>query len=109
MKTLLTTLVLSSTISIGFSQNNPCQGVTPEFTTQVLPPAGGVQFTNASVFSGNQATAYNWDFGNGEVSDQQNPFALYEEGTFQVTLTVTDLNGCESSISKSVTFSYGGQ
>ncbi|MCK4288427.1 MAG: PKD domain-containing protein, partial [Bacteroidales bacterium] len=48
---------------------------------------------------------YIWDFGDGtNYSYQQNPTHIYEfTGDYNVTLTVTDLNGCSNSISHIVT------
>ena len=40
---------------------------------------------------------YNWDFGDGDSSILQNPtFNYANEGTYEICLTVTDLNGCDS-------------
>jgi PKD repeat protein len=47
-----------------------------------------VQFTNQSA---GDILSYFWDFGDGTTSEEQNPIHLYEsEGSFDVTLTVTD-------------------
>ena len=44
-----------------------------------------VSFVNQSI----NALSYNWDFGNGQTSTEENPSVLYDEGgTFTVTLTV---------------------
>jgi PKD repeat protein len=48
-----------------------------------------VNFSNQSTGSG--TLNYNWDFGNGNVSTQTNPSALYSQpGTYTVTLSVTN-------------------
>ncbi|MEO1448513.1 MAG: PKD domain-containing protein, partial [Bacteroidota bacterium] len=40
-----------------------------------------------------------WRFGNGDTSDVQHPVYTYEEdGSYHVTLVVTDLNGCTDSL-----------
>jgi PKD repeat protein len=40
-----------------------------------------------------------WNFGNGNTSSQQNPTALYiAPGNYSITLTVTNANGCASTI-----------
>lgn len=45
------------------------------------------------------ASNWLWDFGDGESSTDINPVhSYYETGEFDVTLTVTDSNGCVSSI-----------
>ncbi len=73
--------------------------VTAQFTSQI---AGlDVQFTDQS--SG-VVIGYQWDFGDGATSNEQNPLHTYAGGgTFTVTLTVTDANGRSASISADVT------
>jgi len=40
-----------------------------------------------------------WDFGDGDTSSQINPTHFYtSEGTYSVCLTVTDINGCMSTV-----------
>ena len=47
---------------------------------------------------------YYWEFGDGNTSTEQNPSHTYEvDGTYTVTLTVTDLNTCSNSTSKELT------
>ena len=48
--------------------------------------------------------SYSWNFGNGDISDQQNPSETYTNpGTYAAVLTVTDGNGNQASSSMSVT------
>jgi gliding motility-associated-like protein len=66
------------------------------------------QFTDLStVTSGNTTNNiinWNWDFGNGATSNQQNPVHIYNQsGTFNATLTVTTNNGCTGSATNVVT------
>src|SRR5215470_19762433 len=50
-----------------------------------------VQFTDTSTGG---PTSWAWDFGDGQVSSQQNPaHAFGGPGTFQVTLTATNASG----------------
>lgn len=46
-----------------------------------------------------------WDFGDGfTATDIEDPYHIYSApGTYQVTLTVVDINDCENSITKTVT------
>lgn len=45
-------------------------------------------------YTGTGAASYEWDFGDGTQSIEQNPSHAYTtEGTYEVTLTVTDANG----------------
>lgn len=53
-------------------------------TSTVIPPA--------------QITSYQWTFGNGQTSTQQNPIYNYTNpGVYNVTLTVTSTGGCTDS------------
>lgn len=60
--------------------------------------AGPAAFTDASYSGSGQLTAWEWSFGNGQKSTQQNPQHVYREpGNFPVTLEVTDINGCQDA------------
>ncbi|MDB4089463.1 PKD domain-containing protein [Flavobacteriales bacterium] len=49
-------------------------------------------------------TSYFWDFGDGNFSGLQNPNYQYlSTGTYIVSLTVTNVNGCDSTFTKPVT------
>jgi len=55
-----------------------------------------VQFTDLS----NNATAWNWDFGDGSSSTEQNPMHIYPTaGNYNVNLTVSNGNGTDSKLS----------
>jgi gliding motility-associated-like protein len=48
------------------------------------------------------AAGWQWDFGDGNTSTQQNPAHTYQDtGRFDVTLTITDSKGCRNTITKS--------
>lgn len=54
-----------------------------------------------------QLVAWNWDFDDGNTSDEQNPVHDFpESGTYNVTLDVTTSTGCTSSITKAVDYSH---
>jgi gliding motility-associated-like protein len=59
-----------------------------------------VTFTDQSAGGGGAAvTGWQWSFGDGGVSSAQNPtYSFILGGQFDVTLIVTDANGCDSSI-----------
>lgn len=107
MKKLFFTLAACAVLSVGFGQTPPCNGLVAEFTNVTLAPAGGIEFTDASVIPVNSTITYAWDFGNGTTSIKKDPFGEFNEGTYQVSLTVTDQNGCAQSIQKEIIFSYG--
>ncbi|MCB9230712.1 MAG: PKD domain-containing protein [Bacteroidia bacterium] len=53
-----------------------------------------VNFTDSTIF-GAPVVSWAWDFGDGGTSNQQNPSHNYTAtGNFTVSLTVTDLDGC---------------
>jgi len=57
-----------------------------------------VQFTDVSVPGDSPIATWSWDFGDGGVSTSQNPTHTYTTaGTFNVTLLLTDANGCASN------------
>jgi len=66
--------------------------------------AGPVQFTDLSV-AGVTITSWQWSFGDGNQSSARNPAHVYRNpGNIPVTLTVTDINGCQSTITKIVPY-----
>lgn len=67
-----------------FNQDNLCLPITSQFTD--LSPS---------------AVSWEWDFGDGDTSQVQNPVHVYNtQPNGQVSLTIVDNNGCEASISK---------
>ena len=65
----------------------------------------GVTFTDQSIAGSLPDLTWNWDFGyGGDGSTEQNPTNTYDfEGTYEVTLTVTDGNGLSDSYTADVT------
>ncbi|MCX7953562.1 MAG: PKD domain-containing protein [Bacteroidales bacterium] len=58
-----------------------------------------VNFTNTSQVGSAPISNFLWDFGNGYNSTAQNPSHFYSQsGYYNVSLTVTDTNGCSNSI-----------
>ncbi len=61
-----------------------------------------VNFTDRSLPGSGTITAWEWDFGDGAISNEQNPVHTYTlAGNFRVILKVTNSNGCVKVISKS--------
>ncbi|MDD3876541.1 MAG: PKD domain-containing protein [Bacteroidales bacterium] len=94
--------------SLMVTDSNGCQSdiVTQNVTILSLPivtfsgtPTSGcvpltVNFTNSTAGS----TSYFWEFGDNGVETAENPTHIYNQsGTFDVTLTATDNNGCTNS------------
>lgn len=64
-------------------------------------------FVDSSVGNNGVAT-WEWDFGDGYTSSQQNPYHQYEgPGTYSVQLIVTNENGCVDTIEYDVTINEG--
>jgi hypothetical protein len=77
----------------------------PDFTINTTSGCSGAySFTNSSTAVGGIAS-YLWNFGDGSTSTAANPTKTFTTtGTYFVTLTVTDNNGCKSDIRKQVVF-----
>lgn len=58
-----------------------------------------VNFRDTSLYS----VSWSWDFGNGETSNLKYPETFYKDnGTYTVTLVVTDIFGCPSAYSSEI-------
>lgn len=59
-----------------------------------------VNFTDSTIF-GAPITSWTWDFGDGGNSNLQNPSHFYAApGTYTVSLTVTDIDGCSRTFTR---------
>jgi len=64
-----------------------------------------VNFTDLSNLSTGNIVSWEWEFGDGNYSDVQNPNHTYgSEGTYMVKLKVKSAGGCEDSTMKEITF-----
>lgn len=81
---------------------DPSLGPSPDFEADPLPTAKvneTVDFTDLSSFLYGTIISWNWDFGDGNSSSEQNPQHSYPmPGAYTVTLTVTGDNGCVSTV-----------
>jgi gliding motility-associated-like protein len=69
-------------------------------STVTCPPKN-VQFTNLTTPGSSGSTSYLWDFGDGNTSTQINPNHTYTTvGNYNVSLIVTNSNGCTKSLTK---------
>jgi gliding motility-associated-like protein len=76
-------------------------GVTASFNNSntIVCDAGNVQFTNTST-TNDIITNYNWNFGDGTTSTQQNPLHNYTvPGNYSTTLSIITQQGCKDTIS----------
>ena len=102
-KVHLTSQNSSSGCSGTVTKNITVHSVTiPTFT---LTPSAGcapltVAFTNTS-----SGGTFSWDFGNGTTSTLQNPAPknYISDGSYTVTLTQKNANGCEGSVTNTIT------
>jgi len=63
-----------------------------------------VSFSDQSNAFGGNINSWQWWFGNGSTSTQQNPSNLYSSaGVYQVSLVVTTVGGCKDSTSNQIT------
>ncbi len=68
---------------------------SPAADTEIPLPDAEVSFEDLS----SNGVSWHWDFGDGNTSNQENPTHIYRTpGDYEVTLTVTDGNGCISTI-----------
>lgn len=57
-----------------------------------------VQFTSTSTDDDGTIVAYDWEFGDGDFSTEENPLHVYDTpGTYTVILTVTDDHGAQTA------------
>jgi gliding motility-associated-like protein len=72
------------------------------FTVQPICRYESSDFSDASVINSGSITQWDWNFGDNETSNQQNPSHNYAyDGSYTVTLTVTSDNGCTGSVTQS--------
>ncbi len=71
-----------------------------DFTYEVACSNESTRFKDASkATTGESMVAWNWNFGDGTTSTEQNPAHRYKSpGTYNVTLSVTSKNGCVSEV-----------
>ncbi|MCD6067041.1 MAG: hypothetical protein K0S33_1867 [Bacteroidetes bacterium] len=99
--TITTSSGCSDTYSTTINLN---QGSAADFTTNTVCVGGSTAFTNTTPGTGN---SYSWNFGDGSPTvANQNPTHIYPNaGPFQVSLTVTTIEGCTNTITETVTVS----
>jgi len=101
-------------LSVQFTDNTEFYGLNstpgifdnkPNFTfTSPAPCSGAYNFTStgSATFG---AASYAWDFGDGSTATTANPSHTYTApGTYYVTLSVTDGNGCTATTRRAVTY-----
>lgn len=67
--------------------------------------AGPVLFTDLSSTGTGGISTWNWDFGDGGGSSNQNPqYAYSEPGDKSARLRITDVNGCQDSVRREIPY-----
>jgi PKD repeat protein len=86
---------------INVTQTTDNQLPTADFTSNCASLE--CEFSDQSIDSDGTITSWSWEFGDGEISEAQRPGHDYAaEGSYQVTLTVTDNDGGSDSINRNV-------
>lgn len=77
--------VIGSIVNFEVGPTVGCDSLAVQFNDLTTPP--------------NSVTDWLWDFGDGETSTEENPIHIYQNaGIYDVSLTITDLGGCVSTI-----------
>lgn len=101
------------TVSLTVYSLNGCSDTAMQVVTISPPPAPGMTFTAtcegvAAQFAGtlngnNQNATWLWNFGNGNTSNQQiTTYTFPTWGSYPVSVSVTDNNGCSTTITQNV-------
>lgn len=80
-------------VNCGFT---PC-GVNGAFVT-TTDSLGCTTYFSSTAFGGTAPYTYYWVFGDGTTSNQAHPVHQYPQGTWTPCLTITDANGCDTTI-----------
>ena len=81
----------------------------PDFTVTKGSNCDGSYTFNSAAAATSGITAYLWNFGDGTTSTAINPSHTYAStGSFNVSLSVTDNNGCTALIRKQVVYNTSG-
>lgn len=82
------------------------EGPSAGFTAKNMLAAAVTYFEDSSI-SSEDITAWEWDFGNGETSTEQNPKVMFaEQKVYTITLKVTTTSGCSHTITKKHEWAY---
>lgn len=85
------------------SANIAATAITPDFSFNATCPGEQIQFTDLTSSTLGTVVSWNWDFGDGTTSTDQNPTHTYaNSGVYNVTLTTVTSNNCQGTIVKPV-------
>lgn len=93
-----------------FNEQSVCLRREALFSVDPISACVGQEliFTDESTsdlnFNSTEITDWNWDFGDGSTSIDQNPIHVFSTvGTYTVSLTITDISGCTDTFEEEIT------
>ncbi len=104
-------------VSLDVTSNNGCKANVLNNVLVYFPPTpviatgsgcvgNPIPFADTSSGLNNNVTAWDWDFGNGNTSSNSSPSIVFNTaGTHPVSLTTTNINGCQATTTAMVTVS----
>lgn len=93
---------LTSLVTVEACQQ-PCWNA---FTQNIFPNQCGDLYEFVSTGTG-QLTSWSWDFGDGTTSSVPHPNHVFTSGTYEVTLTTINTDGCTATSSQTFTSNSG--
>ncbi len=82
---------------------NPSYRITSSFAANRGCVLDSVQFTDSSRSEKAIVNKWDWDFGDGDTSDLQNPKHKFgDTGNYPVQLIITDTNGCKDTLNQTI-------
>jgi PKD repeat protein len=102
-----------------FAQFEECGAITSFITVEECVQGCANTFTYTETFSNcgvehlfagtadQTVVEWYWDFGDGSTSTLQSPNHVFQGGTYQVSLTTVDINGCQATSTSSLSTNGG--
>ena len=99
VKTIALFCIMGCLLACDSDDDDNGPGFVVDFTYLVNQQTGTVTFINTS----SQPAVYDWDFGDGEQSNEINPVKTYANGTYRVSLGALFENGTSNSVEYELT------
>ncbi len=82
--------------------------IVADYAYELVCDSGNpVNFVDSTIIGLANIDSYEWDFGDNNSSSLENPSHTYAaEGDYDVTLTVSDINGCTDQITQKVYYTF---